>query len=131
MNRRIGQLGLWVALGPLVGLFQGAVGFVPFVVAHPPRGQEWHDISLLLLGGLFYGLCWLTPAMLLADLAFLRRPLPPHDLVWFSGIIAGVGAIIGMATPGYLVMIGVPLTALGIMVVGFVYRRRADYARRT
>jgi hypothetical protein len=125
-NWRVAQLGLWLVLGPVVGLFQGAVSFVPVVGVHPPRAQDWHDIALLSIGGLFWGLCWLTPALVLVDLVFLRRSLLARDLVRFVAIVGGVAAIMGILTPGYLVMIGVPVTAFGILVVGFLHRRSSD-----
>ena len=88
-TRRIAQLLIWLAVGPVLGLFQGAVSFVPVVVAHPPHGQDWHAIALLSLGGLVYGACWLIPAMLLSDLIFLRRPLSARNIATYLGVIAG------------------------------------------
>jgi hypothetical protein len=95
---------------------------------HPPHGEDWHAIALLCLGGLVYGACWLIPAMLLSDLlsdlVFLRRSLSAGDMATYLALIAGGAAIIGITIPGYLVMVGVPLTALVILANGFVCRTR-------
>jgi hypothetical protein len=123
-HRRIAQLAIWLAVGPALGLFQGAISFVPVVVMHTPHGEDWHTIALLSLGGLVYGVCWLIPAMVLSDLIFLRRPLLARDLAIYLGVIAGSSAIIGVTIPGYLVMVGVPVTAVAILVVGLVFRTR-------
>jgi hypothetical protein len=111
-------------VGPVVGLFQGAISFVPVVATHPPHGQDWHAIALLCLGGLVYGAGWLIPAMLLSDLIFLRRALSARDIATYLGVIAGTAAAIGITIPGYLIMVSVPITAVAILVVGLVFRMR-------
>jgi len=125
-QRRIAQLVIWVAVGPVLGLFQGAISFVPVVVMHPPHGQDWHAIALLCLGGLVYGACWLIPAMLLSDLIFLRRALSARDIGTYLGVIAGSAAVIGITIPGSLIIVGVPVTAVTILVVGLVFRTRRN-----
>ena len=129
-HRRFIQLAIWLALGPVVGLFQGAVSFVPIVVMHPLHRDDWHAIALLSLGGLVYGACWLIPAMVLSDLVFLRRSLSARDLATYGCLIAGGAAVIGVMIPGYLVMVGVPVTAFAILVIGFVYRPRGPMILR-
>src|SRR5262252_6850545 len=104
LHRRFIQLAIWLALGPVVGRFQGAVSFVPVVVMHSPQREDWHTIALLSLGGLVYGACWLIPAMVLSDLVFLRRSLSAGDIATYVGLIAGGAAVIGVMIPGYLVV---------------------------
>ena len=125
-HRRFIQLAIWLALGPVVGLFQGAVSFVPIVVMHPLHRDDWHAIALLSLGGLVYGACWLIPAMLLSDLIFLRRALSARDIGTYLGVIAGSAAVIGITIPGSLIIVGVPVTAVTILVVGLVFRTRRN-----
>jgi len=42
----------------------------------------------------------------------------------YVGLIAGGAAVIGVMIPGYLVVVGVPVTAFVILAIGFVYRTR-------
>jgi len=129
-HRRSIQLAIWLALGPIVGLLQGGVSFVPVVVRHPLHREDWHVIALLSLGGLVYGACWLIPAMVLSDLVFLRRSLSAGDMATYVGLIASGAAVIGLMLPGYLVMVGVPVTAFAILVIGFVYRSKGPMILR-
>jgi hypothetical protein len=41
-----------------------------------------------------------------------------------EGDLAGISAIIDVTIPGYLILVGVPVTAVAILVVGLVFRTR-------
>ena len=97
---------------------------------HTPRMLKTRELALLSLGGLVYGACWLIPAMLLSDLIFLRRPLSATDMATYLAVIAGSAAVIGITIPGYLIMVGVPVTAVAILVIGLVFRMRRGSDRR-
>jgi len=68
--------------------------------------------------------------MVLSDLVFLRRSLSAGDMATYVGLIASGAAVIGLMVPGYLVMVGVPVTAFAILVIGFVYRSKGPMILR-
>jgi hypothetical protein len=69
---------------------------------------------------------WFLPALLVADLAFFRRPLPYDRWLRFIWWAAAIAIVTGMLTPGMFVMLGYPVAALAILVLAFA--RRAEVA---
>lgn len=122
---RYQQILLWIVLAPLLGLVQAFASFSWLFV----RSSEPATWKLVISIGAVYGTGWFLPTLLLVDAALLRRVLPSTAFRSFILTIAVAAAIIGVLTPGMLVMIGYPITALAILVLGFVRRHRAQDLR--
>jgi hypothetical protein len=121
MNRLI-QIALWVASAPVLGLVQGATSIL--ISGGIQELRQWDAWRTFALISIFYGSCWFVPAVLLADLVFLRRVLRSIELKRYLRVIVICALLIGVVTPGYALVIGYPLTALAILVTGYSYRKR-------
>ena len=67
---------------------------------------------------------WLLPALLVSDLFLVKRTLSWRDLTRFGILTAILALVIGLALGGMMAMIGYPATAISILVLGFVHRKR-------
>ncbi len=122
---RYHQILLWIVLAPLIGLVQAFVSFL-FLF---PRSAEPATWKLVLFIGTVYGTGWFLPALLLVDVALIRCVLSGPAFRSFILTVAVAAAIIGLFTPGMLVMIGYPITAVAILLLGVVRRQRAQDQR--
>jgi hypothetical protein len=85
------------------------------------------DLRTLLIGvSVGYGGAWFFPALVLADVLFLRRGLSRSDYGRYIRALALAAGGIGCVFPGILVMVGYPLTAAAILGCGFWYRRQQE-----
>ena len=53
---------------------------------------------------------WLLPSIVLSDLIFIRRVLPAPELKRYIGACLACALLIGLVAPGYLILIGYPIT---------------------
>ncbi len=118
--KRYQQILLWVLAAPLLGLVQASASFLAVLA----RGAEAGALRLVISIAAIYGTGWFLPALLLADVALIRRSLSWKGLGSFVGLSAAIAAVIGLLTPGMMVMIGYPLTALAILLLGALLRKR-------
>lgn len=127
MNRPT-QIAFWAGFAPLLGLIQGVTCILIYLGSQELRHWDaWRTYSLI---SLFYGSCWLVPAVLLADLVFLRRALRTIELMHYVRAIMICALLIGLVMPAYLLVIGYPLTALAIVITAYTHRKRsADLTR--
>lgn len=88
------------------------------------------DLRRLLLGlSLVYGGGWFLPALVVSDIAMLRRSLSVAELRRYVRLIAITALIVGLLMPGMMVMIGYPTTACTILLYGFLHRKHRSVAR--
>ena len=122
MNRYV-QITLWIFLAPLFGLFQALASFSIIGLRQGDLGS--HDLHRILLGlALVYGGGWFIPALVIADLALLRRTVTRGEFLKYTSLIGITAIVIGLLMPGMMVMLGYPTTALVILVYGFLNRKR-------
>lgn len=82
------------------------------------------DLRRVLLGlTLIYGGGWFLPALVAADLAMFKRTLSRSEFRRYVFWIAITACVIGLLMPGVMLMIGYPVTALAILLYGFLHRR--------
>jgi hypothetical protein len=72
----------------------------------------------------FYGACWIVPSVVLSDLIFIRRVLPASELKRYIGACLASALFIGLVAPGYLILIGYPITAVTVLAIAYAYRKR-------
>jgi hypothetical protein len=122
VNRYI-QIASWLILALVFGLVQALASFSMIALHQGDLGS--HDLRRILLGlALVYGGGWFIPALIVSDLALLRRTLSRNEFLRYTSLIAITALIVGLVMPGMMVMLGYPTTALTILIYGFVYRRR-------
>jgi hypothetical protein len=122
VNRYI-QIASWLILALVCGLVQALASFSMIALHQGDQGS--HDLRRILLGlALVYGGGWFIPALIVSDLALLRRTLSRNEFLRYTSLIAITALIVGLVMPGMMVMLGYPTTALTILIYGFVYRRR-------
>jgi hypothetical protein len=120
---RYTQLVLWIVLAPIFGAIQTLASFSLIMLS--VRDLSSHDLGRVLLGLTFiYGGGWFLPALVVADLGMLRRILSSSELGRYVSVIAITALVIGLLMPGMMVMLGYPLTALAILLCGFLHRKR-------
>jgi hypothetical protein len=121
---RYKQIVLWIILGLLVGAIQSVASFLPVMVEKGDLGSR--DLRLVLAGvALVYGGGWFVPALLVSDVAILRRTLSRDEFSRYTLLIAVTAVFIGICMPGMMLMLGYPTTACLILAYGFMYRKRA------
>jgi hypothetical protein len=96
-------------LAPIFGAIQAAVALAE---ASELDNGALHKIAAL---ALTYGIGWLVPALLIADIFFLKR-LSLSDFLGYVLAIAGTIFVIGILLPGPAVMFGYPITAVCIVM---------------
>ena len=107
----------------MFGAIQGLASFSLIMLSVGDLGS--HDLRRVLLGLTFvYGGGWFLPALVVSDLGMLRRTLSSGEFLRYTSLIAITALVIGLLMPGVLLMIGYPLTALAILLYGFVHRKR-------
>jgi hypothetical protein len=116
------QIGLWIVLAPILGLVQGLTS----ILLHQRNLRALDDYALI---SLFYRTCWFLPAVILADAIFLRRALKGVELRRYVLYILICALVIGLGTPGYLLMLGYPLTAVAILVIAYSLRKPSRVPR--
>lgn len=109
---------MWLLAAPLLGLVQALVSFLAIVA----RSAEPGTLRLIVSIAAVYGTGWFFPAFLLADLTLIRRSLSWGGLGKFFGLCAGTAAAVGLLTPGMMVMIGYPITAVAILLLAALRR---------
>jgi hypothetical protein len=120
---RYTQLALWIVLAPMFGAIQALASFSIIMLSVGDLGS--HDLRRVLLGLTFiYGGGWVLPALVVSDLGMLRRTLSTSEFLRYASLIAITALVIGLLMPGMMVMFGYPLTALAILLYGFVHRKR-------
>jgi hypothetical protein len=103
---------------------QALASFLPVMIEKGDLGS--HDLHRLLLGlTLVYGGAWFIPALLISDFFLLRRRLSSNDLRRFGIFTAITALAIGLVLGGMLAAIGYPVTAMVILVLGLIHRKRA------
>ena len=122
MNRYT-QTVLWIFLAPIVGAIQAVAGFSAIMFSAGDFGS--HDLRRVFLGlALVYGGGWFIPALVISDLAMLRRTLARSEFGRYVSLIAITALVIGLLMPGMMVMLGYPMTAFAILLCGFFHRKR-------
>ncbi len=114
--RRWIQIGSWFLLGPVIGLLQTGPSFLP-----GPLDRD--SLRTLLEIAIIYGTAWLTSALVLSDILFIRRALEASGLGRYLLVIAVVALFSGFVFEGMAVMIGHPVTAGAILLVGYFFRK--------
>ena len=117
--RRWQQVFLWLLLAPLLGLVQGLASFF-WLFLKDAQPAVWKLVSSI---GPAYGTGWFLPTLLIADVGLIRRGLTDLEFRSFVLTASVIAASIGLFTPGMLLMISYPVTALAILLLG-VYRRK-------
>jgi hypothetical protein len=121
VNRYI-QTASWIFLVPIFGAIQILASFSAIMFSVRDLGSR--DLHRLLLGLTFvYGGGWFLPALVISDLAMLRRTLTRREFGRYVSLIAVSALVIGLLTPGMMVMVGYPMTAFAILVCGFFHRK--------
>ena len=115
MKREL-QVALWIVFAPILGLVQGVTSILLYE-------RNFGDLSSFALISVFYGSCWFLPAMILADIILLRRALKGAEIGRYILYITICALVIGLGTPGYLLMVGYPLTAVAILVIAYAIRK--------
>jgi hypothetical protein len=119
---RYTQLGLWILLAPIFGAIQALTSFSLVMLSVGDLGSR--DLRRVLLGlTLIYGGGWFLPALVAADLAMFKRTLSRSEFRRYVFWIAITACVIGLLMPGVMLMIGYPVTALAILLYGFLHRR--------
>ena len=118
------QLLMWGVLAPLFGIVQAVASFAPVMLQN---GQlESPDLHHLIVGvSLVYGSAWFLPALLLSDLLFLKRRLTSRELLRYAVGIGLAAFLVGILTPGPMLMLGFPATAAVILAFGYMRRFRS------
>ena len=81
------------------------------------------DLRLILAGlSLVYGGGWFVPALLIADLALLRRALSRGEVARYLSAIGVTALVFGFLMPGMMATLGYPATASAILLWGFLWR---------
>jgi hypothetical protein len=125
MNR-YAQMILWIVLAPVLGLLQGVTSILLYEQMRSIRSADtWKTFALI---SVFYGACWFVPSMVLSDLMFLRRALTARELSRYVGVCAACALFVGVVSPGYLILIGYPITAFAIMALAFTGRKHPPRA---
>jgi hypothetical protein len=125
VNRYV-QIASWLILAPVFGLVQALASFSMIVLRQADLGS--HDLRQIVLGlALVYGGGWFIPALVVSDLALLRRTLSRNEFRRYISLIAITSLIVGFLTPGMMVMLGYPTTALAILLYGFLYRKQHSF----
>ena len=119
---RYAQIILWIVLAPALGLVQGLTSILLYEHGHALRSAEtWETFAMI---SVFYGACWFIPSVVLSDLIFFRRALTVIELKRYIGVCVVCALVIGMVSPGYLIMIGYPITACAILATAYTHRKR-------
>lgn len=122
---RYQQILLWIVLAPAFGIVQAFVSFSWLFL----RGAEPATWKLVVSIGAVYGTGWFLPTLLLVDVALIRRVLSYAAFRSFILTVVVAAGVIGLLTPGMLVMIGYPITALATLLLGVVRRQRTQDLR--
>jgi len=119
---RYTQIILWIVLAPVLGLIQGLTSILLYEHGHALRSADtWETFAMI---SVFYGACWFIPSVVLSDLIFIRRALTVIELKRYIGVCVVCALVIGMLSPGYLIMIGYPITACAILATAYTNRKR-------
>ena len=79
---------------------------------------------------LVYGGGWFIPALLISDFFLMWRGLSWGDLKRYALLTAITALVIGLALSGMMLMVGYPLTAVSILVLGFLLRKRPQVSSK-
>lgn len=116
------QTALLAVFAPVLGLVQGVTSILIHEHMHALRyADTWETFAMI---SVFYGACWLVPSVVLSDLIFIRRVLPAPELTRYIGACLACALLIGLVAPGYLILIGYPITAVTVVAVAYAYRKR-------
>lgn len=122
MNR-YRQAGIWILWAFVLGAIQALASFLPVMIERGNLGSL--DLHRVLYGvALVYGGAWFIPALLVSDLFLVKRTLSWRDLTRIGILTAILALVIGLVLGGMMAMIGYPATAISILVLGFVHRKR-------
>ena len=110
-------------MAPVLGAIQAVASFAVVMLERGDLGNR--DLHLVLAGlSLVYGGSWLIAALVVADLALLRRTLSHSEFAGYLSAICITALVIGLLLPGTRAMLGYPATACAILLWGFIRRRR-------
>jgi hypothetical protein len=119
--RRAVQVASWIVVAPFLGGIQAIATFLIPMLWHGDVANR--DLRTLLVGlAVGYGGMWLLPALVLADIVFLRRALSRRDYVQYILTLTIAAGGIGVVMPGMLAMVAYPVMAAFILACGFWYR---------
>jgi hypothetical protein len=124
-RKRAFQISLWFLLGPLFGFLQTGPSYLPSLGHH----MDAVDVWTLMMIPVVYGTGWLTSALLLCDIIFLRRALEAATLRWYVGIIALVALFSGLLFQQFLIMIGHPITGAAILFIAYTFRKKPSVSQ--
>jgi hypothetical protein len=123
--KRYAQTALWAILAPVFGAIQAVASFSVIMLSVGDLGS--HDLRRVIVGlSLAYGSGWFIPALVVSDLAMLRRSLSRKEFGRYILLIALTALVIGLMTSGMMVMLGYPTTACAILLYGFIFRKRSS-----
>ena len=126
MARKRGlQISLWFLLGSLLGFLQTGPSYLSALGHHVAAEDLW----ALMMISIVYGTGWLTSALLLCDIIFLRRALEAATLRRYIGIVALVALCSGLLFQQFLIMIGHPITAAAILLIAYTFRKKPSVSQ--
>ena len=126
---RFRQAAMWIPWAFVLGAIQALASMTPVMLQRGDLGSR--DLHRVFYGlTLVYGDGWFIPALLISDFFLMRRSLSWADLKRYALLTAIAALVIGLALAGMMLMVGFPLTAVSILVLGFVLRKRPQVSSK-
>jgi len=126
---RYRQAIIWIPWAFVLGAIQALASMTPVMLERgDPSSRDLHRVFWGLT--LVYGGGWFIPALLISDFFLMWRGLSWGDLKRYALLTAITALVIGLALSGMMLMVGFPLTAVSILVLGFVLRKRPQVSSK-